>query len=167
VLGAWANRSTESRSLFNPAFCSLLIAVAVKEYDAERTSGGMPLLMAYLLLPISLHTATRESLPSTTRTSLAHWVIHNPEIHIGLPERVIAFRSITSEAIRFAILEGILSLNDFGELTHVPRKPRGLQRFSQTSTEVAACFKAAQDLGRWYARVPSTTFLLHLLRIRP
>ena len=168
MLGAWEKRPSESRSLFNPAFCAALIAVAVKEYESVRHSGeGMPLLMTHLLLPTALHTETREAFPATTRTSLTRWVNQHPQIHIGFPERVTGFRSITAEAVRFAIAGGILRLNDSGNLTHVPRKPRGLGKVSETSPEVAACFKAVRDLGRWFARVPDAAFLFRLFRICP
>lgn len=170
MLGLWEKRPPELRSLFNPAFCSVLIALAVKEYESERDAGGMPLLMTHLLLPITLHTETRESLPSTTHTSVTHWVGQNPQLNVGFAERVIAFRSITMEAIRFAIVGGILRFNQSGELMHLPgkpRKPRGIAPVSEASPEVAGCFKATRDLGRWFARVPDTTFLFRLFRIQP
>jgi hypothetical protein len=166
MLGTWEKRPTELRSLFNPAFCGVLIAVAVKEYEAEQQS-GMPFLMAHLLLPITLHAETRDAFPATTHTSLTHWITLVPQFHIGFPERVQSFRSITTEGIRFAIAGGILKLNASGQLIHVPRRPRGTASVSKASTEVAACFKVAKNLGRWFARVPDIAFLFQLLRIRP
>ncbi|HZZ71600.1 MAG TPA: three component ABC system middle component [Pirellulales bacterium] len=167
MLGAWEKRPPELRSLFNPAFCSALIVVAVKEFGSRPVSGGMPLLMSHLLLPIALHTETRKTLPSTTRTSLTHWIAENAQVHIGFADRALAFRSITREAIRFALAGGILKINESCELIRVPRKPRGLGTAATASIEVSACFKASKNLGRWFARVPDSTFLYRLLRILP
>jgi hypothetical protein len=152
--------------LFNPAFTSTLLCVAVRSYQAER-AGGMPILVSYLLLPIALHTETRDAFPATTRTSLTRWIGQYPQIHVGLAERVAAFKPFTAEAIRFGIAGGIVRLTDLGNLTHVPRKPRGLSAAKVTSREVESCFKVVTDLGRWFARVPDNTFLFRLLRIRP
>lgn len=166
MLEPWSNRPKELRSLFNPAFCAALIAVSVKSYEGERAN-GMPLLAAYLLLPIALHSSTRNVIPATTRTRLTSWVGLAPHIHIGLAERIAGFRAITAESIRFAVAGGILSLSERGELKHVPRKPRNLAHAIRASTETAACFKVAKNLGVWFARSPDTTFLFSLFRIRP
>jgi hypothetical protein len=168
MLAAWDQRSQQLRCLFNPAFSASLMCVAVRAYDCELPDGsGLPLIVSYLLLPLALHVDTRNVLPSTTRTSLTHWINQHPEIHIGLADRVAAFREITSEGIRYAIAGGIVRLSDAGGLVHVPLKPRGLSAVKDASEEVSQCFKAATDLGRWFARVPDSEFLFRTLRIRP
>ena len=168
MLGDWEQRPTELRSLFNPAFCSLLIAQSVKDFEKEQESGnGMPFMMSHLLLPIALHTETRNLLPATTHTKIAHWINQHPQVPLGFAERVRGCRSITSEGIRFGVAQGILTLDGSGALKHVPRKPRGLDRVANTSPEVGACFQAVRFLGRWFARVPDTVFLFRIFRLRP
>lgn len=167
MLDSWDERPEDSRSLFNPAFSAAMICVASRKYDSELPSGsGMQLLMSFLILPLSLHTETRNILPRTTATSLTQWVRQHPEVHIGLADRVSAFRDITCEAIRYAVLGGIIVLTDEGGLRHVPGKPRGLTGVMAASEEVEHCFKAAANLGCWFARVPDPVFLFRTLRIR-
>lgn len=127
----------------------------------------MPLLMTYLLLPIVLHTETRKQFPATTKTSLTSWLGQHPQIHLGLLDRITSFRSITSEAVRFAISGGILKLTSSGELIGVPRKPANLPTAIEASAEVTECFKVVKDLGRWFARVPDEAFLFRLFRLQP
>lgn len=167
MLASWDHRPQYIKALFNPAFTAAMICVATRGYDQEvPESSGLPLIMSYLILPLALHSETRNTLPATTATSLTHWIGNKPQIHIGLTERVHSFRGITCEAIRFAVAGGIVDISDAGGLKHVPRRPVGLDSAKGASPEVKGCFKAAQDLGRWFARVPDVVFLFHTLGIR-
>lgn len=168
MIAPWDLRPQQIRDLFNPAFSSALLCVAIRAFDAEVPDGsGLPFIRSYLLLPMALHAETRNALPSTTKTSLTRWLGQRPEVHIGLAERVASFREITSESIRYGIAGGIIKMSEVGGLTHVPRKPRGLTAAASASGEVTECFEAATELGRWFARVPDTAFLFRSLRIRP
>jgi hypothetical protein len=168
MLAAWDVRPQQMRSLFNPAFCASLLCVAAKSYDKDLPAGtGIPVITTFLVLPLALHSETRNAFPATTKTSLTRWIGQHPEIHLGLAARVRGFRDITSEGIRYAIAGGIMTMTQAGGLRHVPFKPRGLTRATEASAEVSECFKVAADLGRWFARVPNAAFLFHTLRVRP
>jgi hypothetical protein len=74
----WPNRVVEEANLFNPAFCTSLIAKAADEYN-KKAHRGLPFALGFLILPIVLHHGTRAALPSTTVTSLLPWIQDNRE----------------------------------------------------------------------------------------
>lgn len=168
MIRPWEQRPQQLRDLFNPAFCAAILCEGVREFAKEQSPPlGLPFVMSYLLLPMSLHAETRKALPRSTITPFTNWVGHHPEILIGLRDRVAGFREITSEAIRYGIAGGILDMLNTGHLVHVPYRPTGLSVARSASDEVEKCFKAVRDLSRWFRRVPDATFLFHTLRIRP
>ena len=65
----WISRVVEEANLFNPAFCATLMAKTVDEYQ-KKAQHHFPFSLAFLVLPVVLHRATRESLPGSTITSL-------------------------------------------------------------------------------------------------
>ncbi|WP_425305529.1 three component ABC system middle component [Bremerella cremea] len=170
MLDPWDSRPSDTRSLFNPAFCGALIATSVKAYQKTVSDQqGMPLLKSHLILPLLLHSETRRTFPATTKTSLTRWLENNPQVRVGLAGRILGCRPFTLEAIRFAIAGQILQLNEQAHLIHVRGRPRGLEGLLKqtTSNEVQHCFKFSKDLGRWFARVPDTTFLYYQFRVLP
>ena len=76
----WSERPPEVAHLFNPAFCALLLREAVRGF-AEVSPSGMPHPLVFLLLPIVLHKATRESLPGSITTKMHPWL----QEHQGSP----------------------------------------------------------------------------------
>jgi hypothetical protein len=71
------DRSAEERALLNPAFCSCLLWQAAVGYESTMKE-PLPFDISFLVLPLVLHRATRESLPNSIRTSLATWLDENP-----------------------------------------------------------------------------------------
>ena len=59
---AWAGRPTELAYLFNPAFCGWVLREAVAGYASVKPA-GLPLPLAFLILPVVLHRVTRELVP--------------------------------------------------------------------------------------------------------
>jgi len=58
----WEHRPIEVANLFNPAFCGEVIRRCGAGYSAKLQT-GMPYALAFLVLPIVLHPATRWSEP--------------------------------------------------------------------------------------------------------
>ena len=56
---------SETSTLFNPAFCAVVLNSATKAYEA-KSGESMPVVYAFLILPSALHKPTRDALPSTT-----------------------------------------------------------------------------------------------------
>lgn len=172
MLDRWEDRSDEIRSLFNPAFCSLLLIRVTKEFVATRrkdgqTVEGLPFSLACLVLPIILTGTIRSEFPKSTRTSFLGWLQDSPELLIGFGERVRAFLDITRESIRFACAAGFLAIDENGRIVGVARKPQGIGNVSTGSDEVQDCFKRSDELGRQLSRMPNATVVYQALRIRP
>src|SRR3546814_6513696 len=109
MLAALNARPPEEATLFNPAFCGVLIVEFVKEYG-KSASNTCPFVLPFCALPIALHAKTRAALPSTTLTSMYTWRERNPEIMIGYAERARSLRPTLQEAIRFCIERGALEV---------------------------------------------------------
>lgn len=144
----WADRPVEIANLFNPAFCAVLIDQTVKAY--EREAGiGLPYALAYPVLPIILHSKTRQILPTTTRSKLQRWILNNPQVKVGFAERAKNLTTITKEAILFGLQIGVFSLSAGGHINSVPRK---LSRNKwDKNTEPYECVRKAGMLGKWFA----------------
>jgi hypothetical protein len=74
---AWGDRSHEERALLNPGFCANLLWHAARGYASDR-DGALSFEESFLILPFVLHCETRETLPRSSRTSLAVWLTEYP-----------------------------------------------------------------------------------------
>lgn len=137
---------SETSTLFNPAFCAVLLNKASIGYEA-RADKALPVIFAFLILPSALHKPTRDALPSTTASSMWNWLRANPVLLMDLADRVRTFRPFTAAAItyglRHAVLTGSLGSIAAGALG---RRPRTLY----PTEDWLACLKAAEFLGKWF-----------------
>lgn len=150
--------STEEMALFNPAFLARLLHGTAHEY--EKPSGnGLPVPLAFLSVPLALHKPTRDDLPRTSAALMQKWIREHPRHMARLSSRVLGLRPFTGLAIRFGIEHGVLTsqggLLSGGSLL---RRPRNLSSFE--TAEIEECMKAAQFLGRWFARQPDAATAL-------
>lgn len=141
--------SSEAESLFNPAFCAVLLN---KASSAFETHGGnsLPFVYAYLIIPLALHSPTRQALPQRTTSSMWAWVRDNPETLMDFPDRVQELRPVVGAAILFAIRHSSLTIIN-GGLSSKPlkRQPRSLR----PTDDWRSCVHASGFLGRWFASV--------------
>jgi hypothetical protein len=86
-----------------PGFLRALIRGGVLGF-MEVSPGGMPYPLVFLLLPIVLHKATRESLPGTVATKMHPWIQQHQGARVGFSERCAAVAAYTRESILFARL---------------------------------------------------------------
>ncbi|MCA1190017.1 MULTISPECIES: three component ABC system middle component [unclassified Saccharopolyspora] len=137
---------SETGALFNPAFCAVLLHKATKRYEA-KSSEGMPVTYAFLVLPCALHMPTREALPPTTAASMWIWLRSHPVLCMDFADRVRTFRGFTAAAIRYGIQHGAL-VGALGSLAPgtLLRRPRTLQ----PTQDWQACVRTAEFLGRWF-----------------
>src|SRR4051812_37046657 len=105
---AWADRPVEEARLLNPAFLAALIAAAARDYE-RRGSRPMPWLLSFLILPLTLQTRVRETLPGTIVSHVPNWVQEHPEIRLGFPPRASGLVPLVREALRFGIRAEMLS----------------------------------------------------------
>jgi hypothetical protein len=111
TLSPWSERSLEQARLLNPAFGGTLLWSFARGYmtTAHR---AQPYALSFLVAPVVLHKSTRESLPTTTRTSLVSWVGQNPRVIVGFAERARSLVPFVKEAVLFASNGGLLQMQD-------------------------------------------------------
>lgn len=147
----WADRPVEEANLFNPAFCATVLANAVHEY-ARKANKPFPFALAFLVLPIVLHQATREALPHSTITSLLPWVQQNRDRLVSFAQRVSRLGPITREAVLFGILHDALATDPNGNIVvGAKRRTPTEKRTELYTSEVRDCIDRAGFVGRWFA----------------
>lgn len=150
---------SETSTLFNPAFCAILLNKACTEYQSKAES-AMPITFAFLILPSALHKPTREALPSTTAAAMWAWLRNNPMLLMDFAERVHTFRPFTAAAITYGLKSAAL-IGSPGSIGagNLKRRPRTLS----PTEDWSACVKAAEFLGRWFAgaNIDEATMLAH------
>lgn len=69
MIRRWNQRPSEEANLFNPAFLAALAYEFIKAYEQEEDSGASVFLIL-LALSMSLHSGSRDRLPTTTISNL-------------------------------------------------------------------------------------------------
>jgi len=147
----WSQRVIEEAYLFNPAFSATLLAETANDFQ-KKANRPLPFAIAFLVLPIVLHEATRTALPKSTLTALLPWVQDNRDQLIGFPIRVNQLQNITREAILFALQHDVLALDEEGALTvGKSRKSVTTTRTPFFTDEARECVERSGFLGRWFA----------------
>ncbi len=161
----WVERPPEEARIFNPAFCSELIGRTVGEYY-KTSQTPLSVTIAFLVLPLTLHKATRTALPGRANTAFAGWVAENAGVLVLLSERARSLRPVSREAVIFAIRHQLLALESGGLIPG--RKPvRANAKLAVTTDEVIAVRNAASLLGRWFAGQGTQNLILQGLGAMP
>lgn len=138
---------SETFTLFNPAFCAVLLTKAAAGYGSVAATRGMPLTFAFLVLPSALHKPTRDALPKTTAASMWSWLRGNPLLLVDFADRVRTFQPFTSAAITYGLRRGVLRCSPGALIAGtLERRPRTLH----PTEDWLACVKAAEFLGKWF-----------------
>ena len=149
----WLERSFESRNLFNPAFCGVVLLRAMLGYETNDPE-GIPFSLALLILPLCLHKESREAINHGKLSYLIKITEDNPHILVGFPGRTRSLLPYTLEGLGFIMQRGSFTVGLVGRLRTVPRCVKG----SITGTEESrACQSAARALGKKFATVDRVT----------
>jgi hypothetical protein len=159
----WAERPVEIRNLFNPAFCGLILHRALKGFE-EVDSRGMPFSLSLLVLPLSLHRDTRETLALHPKTHLLTTIEANPQILVDFDMRVRDLLPFVHEAFGLLAQQGCLSVSPSGELRTVKRS---LRSQIAGTTESVSCQRIARYVGREFAQIGDRATVYTTLGIRP
>ena len=157
---SWSKRVVEEANLFNPAFCTALLAKAIEDY-IKKTQQPFPFALAFLVLPVVLHRGTRDILPSSTVSSLLTWIQDNRVQLVNFPSRVRSMQRITKDTIIFGVQHETLAIVDSGGIVIGPRKQSATKkRTSLFTSEAHECIDRAGFLGRWLAAAgtPATIY---------
>lgn len=163
-MNSWNERPFEIAYLLNPAFCSLLIREAVHSF-ADEEQHGLPYALAFLILPIILHQATREALPERANMRMFDWLDRHPHLKSGFAIRAKSLVPYTRESVIFGIQKDVLAVDSIGDLRSV-NSPTQPSAWSIT-TEPSECRERARFLGRWFAHTGDVTTIFRLWGVRP
>lgn len=163
---AWSTRVIEEAHLFNPAFGSALLAEAVDDYY-DKAKHPLPFAVAFLILPIVLHEATRRALPKSTLTALLPWIQDHSDNLVGFPERVRLLQAITREAVLFGLQHEILAVDNGALRVGSLRKTVTPNRTPLFTDEVRECVERSGFLGRWFAASGTTANIFSAWGVTP
>lgn len=154
----------EEQALFNPAFLALLLRRAGSEHEERGAGRALPVMLAYLVVPLALHGPTRRALPSHVTAQMGEWIKSHPDACAGLDARARALRPLVSDGVAMGLRHGLL-IGEQSALRAGPlrRRPRGMAR----TPEVDGCIDKAGFLGRWFAEQPDALTVLALWGLRP
>lgn len=160
---AWSERPAEEAAHFNPAFCGELISRSARDYTATRGT-PIPLALTFLILPLVLHPGTRRVLPSKASTTFESWCANHQDLLVGVPERVLALRPVTREALLFLTQLQALQVTRDGIFLgpspmRLPAKPK------HTTPEIDEIRRRAGLVGRWFASQPAVAPVLQAMGI--
>lgn len=159
----WQERPSDVANLLNPAYCAILLNQVCKGYQNE-TSKGIPFALAFLALPMLLHTPTLNYLPKSSRTKLYIWLEQRQELLLEYPKRAKSLVPYVKEAISFGLAHKIIQFDQEVRLTGLPIKmPRGWDKASFPA------IVAAQGVlvGKMFGQVSDVTSLFSMFGVRP
>lgn len=160
----WHERPPEEAAHFNPAFCGELLMRSTRDYQRLRGS-PLPLPLAFLVLPLTLHAATRKMLPRKANTTFESWTAEHEAILTEVPYRVLRLRPVTREGLLFLYQLGSVIISANG--VAVGEKPLRLStRLTATTTEADEARRTAGLLGRWFAHQPVPAAILQAMGVR-
>ena len=165
TLAPWSERPLEEARLLNPAFVGTLLWSCARAY-MKTAEQPQPYVLSFLAMPVLLHKSTRESLPTSTRTSLVSWIGENPRVVVGYAERARSLVPLVKEAVIFASNGGLLQVQESRVVAEA--RPRSMARFERgASDEVKTCIKKAEFLGKWFALSGDYTTVMALWGVAP
>ena len=149
----------EIRSVQNPALGATLIASATSGYAVgSGTNAGMPLPLAFLILPIVLHAATYELLSGTMKKSGLRLFAEKfsqaknaqSDLILAIQNRAIAMRPITFEALDTMLCSGIVALDEKSATLFASES---LGRVLVGITASRKLHTDSEKLGFWFGQV--------------
>jgi hypothetical protein len=163
------DRPQEEVALLNPAFTSTGLWSAARGYVKTdvRERDALPFTLAFLVLPLVLHRQTRESLPTSTRTSVAVWASENPLLRARLPEQARTLVPFTRAAMLFGGMHGFFSLPDGNVVPNHAWKANVNNVLKDCTDEVRFCVQRADFVGRWLAAAGDSLTVLSLFGVQP
>ncbi|MDF2524857.1 MAG: hypothetical protein K0R31_2498 [Clostridiales bacterium] len=161
---SWYERPQEIAYLLNPAFCGEVIRRSItKYYDNTDLPFQYPLL--YLILPIVLHRATRNKLPSSSRKQMHAWLQENQSVRIGFASRAKEMIPITKESVIFLMQLNALEINNNGTVQVLKYKKVKLD--GHTDGEIAEIMKRAEAVGKWFSSAGTVSTIYTMWGVKP
>ena len=152
----------EQRVVQNPALGAETIWHAVHEaYELNGRTEGVPLILAFVVLPLTFHKRTAIALASKSRPGAIYKAIaEDRELTVGLQERMQALSDCTFQSLSIGFSTGLLLLDhaDVPELLPGRRTPPVVH----VTEDVKVMLKAAKRVGQTFAELPPEQIATHL-----
>lgn len=148
VMSPFASRPPEAMALYNSVLISELLVNACWAKE-QRDGTGLPWPVVYLILPLTLHPETRDSLPRDRRITLARWAVQNQDLLADMEYRVANMVPVTKRAIRHGLRVGRLGLD--GTNLMALSKPKKVE--PQWSDELKASVRASRFCAQWFTEI--------------
>jgi hypothetical protein len=130
----------EALALSNPVLSALLIAWAAREHE-RGAEVGMTFPLSFLVLPLTLHEPSRDSILQSPRLSFSAWARRNQRTLDSYARRAQVMAEPTRRGIRFGLNYRLLFLED-GVIHSAKRLPA----VAAASDEARASVKALRRL---------------------
>ena len=160
----WKKRPFEIRNLLNPAFCAVLLCQAIEGYQQESKQ-DMPYPLVFLVLPLVFPQKIRNSLQNIqVDKSFNTWIQDNSLNFLDFNNVVDFLNPYTKEAIIISMQFNFLAIKK-GKLL-LPKRLCEPTEIWNNQSESMDCYTKSKFVGRWFARIGSTTIIFKSLGIR-
>lgn len=155
-----------SRDVFaetNPAFYSAVFSQFCSAYKQEQPLQRPPALpLVYLIVPLVISEDLGATFEGCNRdTGLPLWLNRNPKVTIDLTKKVNSTLELTTMAVRFGCLAGLLRVTLDGDLESAKKNlPTAV-----SGGVASAALKRARLLGIWMATMGSPRAVLEALGV--
>ena len=154
-----AASSIDAFAATNPAFCAVVLRAFAEGY-VEQDPAGVPLSLILIPLPVLLSGDIAGALAGTNATTgLLPWIARNPEVTVGLRERVGRVSGFTREALLFGLRYRALTITPAGLVLPESAGLRKQPRFPATS-DVGRVLANGRKFGQWVGQVRSPQTVL-------
>lgn len=152
----------EQRVVQNPGLGAETLWHAVSEaYEVMNRVEGMPLLLAFIVLPLAFHKRSANALASKTKPgALYKAVASDREITLGLQERMQALSDRTLQSLAIGFSTGLLLLDSSEEPQLIPG--RNSPPIAHVTEEVKTLLAAAKRVGQAIGELPKSQLVTHL-----
>lgn len=152
----------EQKIVQNPGLGAEALWYAVHEaYEGKDRTEGMPLFLAFIVLPLAFHRRSANALASKAKPgALYKAVAGDREITLGLQERMQALSERTLQSLSVAFSTGLLLLDHDEAPQLIPgRKSPPVVHVTE---EVKTLLAAAKRIGQATAELPPAQIATHL-----
>lgn len=138
----------EQRVVQNPALGAEVMWQAVQEaYAAQSRAGGVPLPLAFIVLPLTFHQRTATVLAAKTQPGALYKALADDrEITVGLQRRMQALSGRTLKALSIGFRTGLLNIDRDRERQLLPG--RKTAPVAHATDDVKIIFAAARRVGK-------------------
>lgn len=158
-----SGRPREITALLNPAFCAILLCEAARGAKQEAAP-GLPFLLSFFVLPLTLHKPTRTALPKAISKRMHAWVEENQVVRIGFADRMRSLVQYTTEGMVYGCAGNLLELSS-PCLTATKKQIRNLGW--PDDSEAETCRQKARFVGRWLVHAGDQSTILAIWGVRP